>query len=467
MTATHTVSSVLDRRRSGVLLHIGSLPDPHARGVLGEAAHRFIDLLADSGFTVWQLLPVGPEGDDDSPYFSSSAHAGNPRYIDRAALEAQEWSAEELSAFAEEQAFWLPDDALFAALKFEYGAIGWWEWPPELRDREPAALAKARARHKDTIDRFVLEQFAFYRQWRALRRYARQRGIKLFGDIPIYMAHDSSDVWMHRGDYQLDAQGRPTAVSGVPPDYFAADGQLWGNPLYDWKRMEADGFNSWMLRFRTQVERFDFVRIDHFRGLQAYWSVPAGARTARGGQWVEAPGKAFLQRLQKVFGRLPLVAEDLGVITPEVEALRDGFNLPGMRVLQFAFDGTPDNPHLPANHVPNSVAYTGTHDNDTTVGWYRSLDDRTRHLVRVTLSCSDSEVPEAMMGATLGSVANMAVIPLQDLLGLGSEARMNTPGTTVGNWRWTFDWAQIPADFRQRWQAANRRHGRMQEAPPG
>jgi 4-alpha-glucanotransferase len=459
-TDSSASASVLDRRRAGVLLHVGSLPDLQGEGVLGAAAHRFVDLLADSGFSVWQMLPVGPEGDDDSPYFSASAHAGNPRFVDRAGRVVPESAREELAAFVERERGWLFDDGLFFALRAEQRGRSWWAWPAPLRDREAGALAQARARHREAIDRFVLEQFAFYRQWEALRAHARARGVQLFGDIPIYVAHDSAHVWTHRGDFQLDEAGRPTAVSGVPPDYFSADGQLWGNPLYDWPRLQADGFSSWVERFRTQLARFDLVRIDHFRGLEAYWSVPAGAPNARGGQWIPAPGEALLLRLREAFGCLPLVAEDLGVITPEVEALRDRFGLPGMRVLQFAFDGSPDNPHLPANHVRNSIAYTGTHDNDTTVGWYGSLDEHTRHNVHRILGCAPEEVLQAMIRTAMDSVADMAVIPLQDLLALGPEARMNTPGTTLGNWRWGFDWGQVPEDFRARWLALNRACGR-------
>jgi 4-alpha-glucanotransferase len=388
-----------------------------------------------------------------------SAHAGNPQFIDRSSNFIHGRRNGEYTAFVESHP-WLLDDALFFAIKAEQGGRHWWAWPSSLRDRDPSVLNHARTRHRDAIERFIQEQFAFDRQWRLLREHAHARGVQLFGDLPIYVAHDSAEVWTHRDDYQLDTQGRPTAVSGVPPDYFAKDGQLWGNPLYAWSHMERGGFATWVARMRTQLERFDLVRIDHFRGLEAYWSVPAGAPTARDGQWVEAPGDALLLRLQEVFGRLPLVAEDLGLITPEVIELRDRFDLPGMRVLQFAFDGSQDNPHLPRNHVPNSVAYTGTHDNDTTVGWAQGLDEHTAHVAQEVLSCARQEIPDAMNRAALASVANLAVIPLQDLLGLDSQARMNTPGTTVGNWSWSFEWEQIPSDFQQRWLQHNQGYGR-------
>lgn len=452
-------TAALDRRRSGVLLHLSSLPDALYHGVLTRTAHQFVDLLADSGFTVWQMLPVGPTGDDGSPYFSMSAHAGNPRFIDRTSQLAYGRRNGEYAAFVESRP-WLLDDALFFAIKAEQSGHSWWLWPSGLRDRDPAVLQHARVRHRDAIERFMQEQFAFHQQWQALRQHAQARGVRLFGDLPIYMAHDSAEVWAHRGDYQLDAQGRPTAVSGVPPDYFAKDGQLWGNPLYNWRHMEADGFLSWVARMRTQLERFDLVRIDHFRGLEAYWSVPADAPTAREGEWVKAPGEALLSRMREVFGRLPIVAEDLGLITPEVTALRDQFELPGMRVLQFAFDGSRDNPHLPRNHVLNSIAYTGTHDNDTTVGWSQTLDEHTARVAQEVLSCSREEIPDAMNMAALGSVANLAVIPLQDLLGLDSRARMNSPGTVAGNWGWAFEWSHLPEHFRQHWLQRNQGYGR-------
>src|SRR5215510_5211405 len=405
---THGVDAVtLDRRRAGVLLHVTSLPHAGDSGVLGAPARRFIDLLADSGFTVWQTLPVGPAGDDGSPYFSRSVHAGFTALVDLDDLVARGWARadarphpdekplavrkrkllealigfenvaseverNEYQAFIERHA-WLAEDALFMALRAEHQGRPWWEWSLPLRDREPAALAAARARHRAAIEQFVFEQYLFHVQWSALRAHARERGVLLFGDLPIYVAHDSVEVWAHRDNFLLDAGGAPLAVAGVPPDYFSADGQLWGNPLYDWSHMRADGFRWWVARLATQLERFDLLRIDHFRGLESYWEVPASARTARDGHWRPAEGAALLHRCAEVFGALPIVAEDLGVITDEVVALREQFSLPGMRILQFAFDGSPDNPYLPQNHVPNTVVYTGTHDNDTTVGWYETL----------------------------------------------------------------------------------------------
>ncbi len=485
-------SLVLDRRRAGVLLHLTSLPG-RERGTLGAAAKRWIDLIADAGFTVWQMLPVGPPGEDGSPYFSRSVHAGHVGLIDLDDLAARGWVAPDaaphagettaglrqrkllealigfenradaackssFAAFLETHRDWLAEDALFLALRAEHQGAPWWEWQARLRDREPAALAQARDRHHAVIEQFVFEQFLFHVQWQDLRAHARARGVRLFGDIPIYVAHDSVEVWAHRENFRLDAQGLPVAAAGVPPDYFSADGQMWGNPLYDWAHMRRSGFAWWDARIRTQLERFDLLRIDHFRGLESYWEIPSQARTAREGSWRPAEGAALLAHLQETLRPLPLVAEDLGVITPEVAALRDRFALPGMRILQFAFDGSADNPYLPHNHVPNSIVYTGTHDNDTTAGWYSALEPQARR--HVDEYFAGGQQPQALIRAALGSVARLAVVPLQDLIGLGSEARMNTPATTNGNWHWTFDWPQLGDDFVARWRQLNALYGR-------
>lgn len=470
--------------------------------MLGAAARRWIDLLADAGFTVWQTLPVGPPGEDGSPYFSRSVHAGDVGLIDLDDLEARGWitdphhaiapghaahagesagglrqrkllealigfenradaaQQESFGAFLETHRAWLSEDSLFLALRAEHQGAPWWQWQPPLRDRQPAALAQARERHRAVIEQFVFEQFLFHLQWQALRAYARTRGVRLFGDMPIYVAHDSVEVWAHRENFRLDAQGRPVASAGVPPDYFSVDGQMWGNPLYDWAHMRATRFAWWDARIRTQLERFDLLRIDHFRGLESYWEVPSQARTAREGCWRPAEGAALLEHLREALQALPLVAEDLGVITPEVAALRDRFSLPGMRILQFAFDGSADNPYLPHNHVANSIVYTGTHDNDTTAGWYGALDPAARRHVDDYFARAGAQ-PETLIRAALGSVARLAVIPLQDLLGLGREARMNTPATTSGNWRWAFDWPQLGSDFVARWRHLNTLYGRV------
>ncbi|HJS21038.1 MAG TPA: 4-alpha-glucanotransferase [Steroidobacteraceae bacterium] len=482
------------KRRAGVLLHLTSLPAAAHQGALGEHARRFVDLLADSGFAVWQMLPVGPVDEDRSPYFSRSVHAGDPGLIDlgdlvqaglispgvphpnepwahfrkRRLLEAligfengaDARARADYDAFVAAHRRWLLDDGLFLALKAEHQGSPWWQWRPELRDCDAGALQAAHERHRAAVEQFVFEQYLFQRQWRALRTHAQQRGVALFGDIPIYVAHDSVETWAHRENFQLDAHGAPLAVAGVPPDYFSADGQLWGNPLYDWRAMQLDRFSWWMTRLATQLERFDLLRIDHFRGLESYWEVPAHASSARAGAWQPAAGAALLERARERFGELPLVAEDLGVITPAVDQLRRRFDLPGMRILQFAFDGSPANPYLPHNHQARTVVYTGTHDNDTTRGWFDKLDANARRHVLEYLGCRGEEIVPAMVRAALTSVAELAILPLQDLLGLASAARMNTPGTTSGNWRWAFEWDELPADFIARWSHMNRLYGR-------
>jgi 4-alpha-glucanotransferase len=485
----------LDRRRAGVLLHPTSLPEAATRGALGSNARRFIDLIAEGGFSVWQMLPVGPVEVDRSPYFSRSVHAGNVELIDLQELALRGWikaesgphageavahfrarkllealigfenqadqaTRQDFEAFLAAHRHWLIDDGLFLALKAQHQGRPWWQWEPELRDRDPQTIAAAQTRHAAAIDQFVFEQYLFYQQWQALRAHARARGVLLFGDIPIYVAHDSMEVWAYREFFQLDAAGLPRAIAGVPPDYFSADGQVWGNPLYDWHALERDGFRWWIARLATQIERFDLLRIDHFRGLEAYWSIPAGATTGRDGEWRSARGEALLRCLQATLGRLPLIAEDLGVITPEVERLRDAFGLPGMRILQFAFDGDANSPYLPHNHVHNCVVYTGTHDNDTIVGWSAALDEGTRRRAADYLGTAVEQLPRALIRSALASVARLAVLPLQDLLGLDSRARMNTPATVSGNWSWSFSWDELPPHFAADWLRLNTMYGR-------
>jgi 4-alpha-glucanotransferase len=425
-------------RRSGVLLPVFALP----RGAAGAAvAREFIDWLAAAGFSVWQLLPIGPTGADGSPYWLRSDQATHTALIDR-----QEFSREQYLSWCERERDWIHDYALFEALAAAHDGAPWQDWPVALRNRQPEALAQVRAAHAGAIERITLDQYLADRGWRELRAHANTRGIALFGDLPIYVAPDSVETWVHRRQFQLDADGRPAALAGVPPDYFAADGQLWGNPVYDWDAMAADGYAFWRARVRRALARFDLLRLDHFRGLVAYWRVPAGAATARQGSWQPAGGPALLRALQELargrehIGSWTYVAEDLGVITPDVEALRRDFGLPGMRVLQFAFDGSAANPYLPHRHTRDSVVYTGTHDNDTTLGWYQGLDDTVRARVDYVVRAHTGEMPDALIHAALGSVADLAVIPVGDLLGLGSAARLNTPGTTVGNWQW-----QLPA----------------------
>ncbi len=444
---------VLDRRRAGVLLHLGSLHDG-----LGRGGRAFIDWLAQAGFSVWQFLPLGPVGADASPYWVRSDCAGNPAFIDP--NERPQTDTDEYRDFLDASRDWLEDFALFDAIGRAHDHAPWWDWPVELRDRDAGSLDAARSRYAEDIERIRQEQFAFAVQWRRLREYAHARGVRLFGDIPFYVAPDSAETWAHREQFQLDASGRPTAVAGVPPDYFSELGQLWGNPLYDWRVMRRDGFKFWRARVGRQLERLDLLRIDHFRALASHWSVPAGAPDARGGHWVPTPGRALLLALRKDFGELPIVAEDLGLITPDVGELLEKFSLPGMRVLQFGFSGEGDNPHLPHMHPRNGVVYTGTHDNDTTLGWFRSLNADTQYQVTFLLRSLPQDVVEAMVRAALGSVAQLAVIPAQDVLELGSEARLNTPGTAVGNWQWRMASGAPGPELAPRFLRLNRIYGR-------
>ena len=337
----------------------------------------------------------------------------------------------------------MPDYALFRALGEECQA-GWWQWPVTLRDRKPQALNQAHTRLAPQIQVIVFEQFLFFSQWQGLRVYAAGRGIKLFGDMPIFVAQDSAEVWAHPQDFDLNPDGSPRVVAGVPPDYFSATGQRWGNPLYRWERMEAEGFRFWLDRVRTQLRLFDMIRIDHFRGFEAYWEIPASEPVAVHGRWVQAPGKMLFERLHEAYDPLPVVAEDLGVITPEVEALRDGFGLPGMKILQFAFSGGPSNPYLPYNYPERSVVYTGTHDNDTTIGWFAGLSAGERAHVEDFLGHPAEPMPWPLIRCALASRARLAMLPLQDLLELDGRHRMNLPGTDAGNWGWRFDWSEVP-----------------------
>jgi len=442
---------VFDRRRAGVLLHLSSLD-----AALGRGGRAFIDWLVDAGFSVWQVLPLGPTGSAASPYWVRSDFAGNPAFIDD--RERPDPAGAEYAAFLDAARSWLEDYVAFEVLSAVHDGAPWWQWPLAYRDRDAAALEQLRAQRAPEFSRIKLEQFAFATQWQALRAYARARGVRLLGDVPFYVAPDSAEVWTHRAQFQLDAAGMPRAVAGVPPDYFSEFGQLWGNPLYDWSRMRADGFAFWRARVRCQLARVDVLRIDHFRALAAHWAVPFDAPDARGGVWRRTPGRALLKTLQRDFSELPFVAEDLGLITPDVEALRRRFHLPGMRVLQFGFDGNPANPHLPHMHRHHSVVYTGTHDNDTTVGWFATLDSQTQRRVATYLG-SDS-MPQALIRAACASVAQLAVVPMQDLLGLGSAARFNTPGTVKGNWSWKLPNGALNHDTAQHYAGLNRLYAR-------
>jgi 4-alpha-glucanotransferase len=489
------MNPVLAARRAGVLLHPTSLPGPEARGTLGREAWRFVDWLAAGGFSVWQTLPLGPPDAYGSPYCQRSAHAGDRRLLDReqlatlrqvprgldlAALDGRHdalfQSFAALATGAQRRAFarfvraqrWLLPYALFELCCERFAPQPWWQWPADLRERNLSALRRLAAEQRDRLRGIALEQYLFDLQWSALKRYANDRGVLLFGDVPFYVDRDSVEVWWRRGLFALAPNGEPSEVAGVPPDYFNADGQLWGNPLYDWDAMQRTGFRWWLDRLRSQLTRFDFVRIDHFRALDSYWAVPAGATTARTGTWRQGRGAELLTTLRTAYGELPLVAEDLGIITQEVRALRDRFDLPGMVVLQFAFDGTLDNPHLPQHHRRNAVVYTGTHDNDTTVGWYASLDSNARAVVSRMLHVPERPaVPEFLIEAAYASDAALAVVPMQDLLALDSSARMNSPGTVVGNWRWRFDWSQVPASLPATCRARAARFDRLPKRVPG
>ena len=466
--------SDLEERRAGILLHPTSLPGGPGNGDIGPEAYRFVDFLIRCGATVWQMLPLGPTHEEGSPYHSLSAHAGNPLLISAEHLAEEGWltldeEAEDAAdahtlrwqrlrrayaalddhaeaakaAFVREQADWLEDFVLFMALRHDYGGA-WWEWPEPLRDRDKEALAAERQRLAREMDFHRFVQWQFFRQWTALKAYANARAIRLFGDMPIFVAHDSAEVWANRRYFALDTTGQPESVAGVPPDYFSETGQYWGNPHYRWDRLAEDGYGWWIDRLRTQLQLFDWIRIDHFRGFRAFWAIPSGAE-AVDGHWCAGPGEDFFYQVRQALGSLPLVAEDLGVITPEVTELREAFGLPGMKVLQFAFSGDPVNPFLPHYHRPGYVVYTGTHDNNTVCGWWmEELDDGLREWILDYLGWPAEVMPWPLVRAALASVANTAVIPLQDLMGLGSEARMNTPATTEGNWAWRFHWDEVP-----------------------
>jgi 4-alpha-glucanotransferase len=470
---------LLQKRRAGILLHITSLPGPGYSGDLGKEAYQFIDFLNYCGVTLWQTLPLGMTHADHSPYQSLSAHAGNPElisiewiinhsWVNRESLfalasniydiprdtfftmalsgfeqHASNQDKHDFEQFCKTKAYWLDDFALFLALRVEFNQQSWKEWPEHLKNRNTKALQEAQRRLKKDIRITQFQQYIFFRQWHELKNYAQSKGVLLFGDIPIFVSYDSADVWANREVFKLNEKGEMTVVAGVPPDYFSATGQRWGNPHFNWSFLKKSGFHWWLERLLTQLELFDILRIDHFRGLEAAWEIPADEETAINGNWVKAPGKALLSAIKKRFGKIPLVAEDLGIITPEVEEIRDQFQLPGMKILQFAFGDGSDNPYLPSNYITNCVAYTGTHDNDTTLGWSEQLNDEQRHKIYDYLGHPQLPIHCALIHAALGSVANLAIIPMQDVLELNSQHRMNTPGTTEGNWTWRFHWYQV------------------------
>ncbi|MFP5409672.1 MAG: 4-alpha-glucanotransferase [Gammaproteobacteria bacterium] len=447
----------LDVRRAGLLLHPTSLPS----GTLADA-ERWLDFLQAAGFGVWQMLPLGVPLAGRSPYQCASAFAVHPGLFPAGPVDVTGFAA-----WRNRQAHWLTDYARFMILRDLHGNVPWTEWPVPVRDRAPQALAAFDAAHADALRAVQIEQYRVATAWQGIRAQAAARGIRLFGDMPIFVAHDCADVWAHRDLFLLDAAGHPTVVAGVPPDYFSETGQRWGNPHYNWAAMQADGFLWWRQRIAAHFEWFDLVRIDHFRGLAAAWTIPASEPTAIHGHWVEAPGDALLQAIADDFGALPLVAEDLGIITPDVTALRHRFGLPGMAVLQFAFDAHADNPHKPENVHPDTVYFTGTHDNDTTRGWWDTLPDTARGQVMAQLGATSPDaVPDAMIDTVLASAASLAILPLQDALGLGSEARMNTPGTSDGNWTWRFAWRDVPAGLACRMLEKLKHTRRCENLPP-
>jgi 4-alpha-glucanotransferase len=489
----------LSERASGVLLHPTSLPGAHGCGDLGDEAHAFARWLRDAGQRFWQMLPVGPVGYGNSPYSALSAFAGNPllisldRLVEEALLprgalvaSAQVFPSGRVDygkcrAFRDEQlrisfaafakrtsdhaqfevfcaanAAWLEDFALYAAIKRARSERPWTEWEPDLRARDPAALDRARHALREEIRQQRFEQFVFARHWQALHDECRMLGLRLVGDLPIFVAHDSADVWAHPDLFFLDPQGQPTVIAGVPPDYFSATGQRWGNPLYDWEKIAQTGYRWWLQRFAQTFTRFDAVRLDHFIGFTRYWEIPADEPTAQNGHWRPGPGAKLFDAL----GPAALIAEDLGAVTPEVTALRDRFHFPGIKLLQFAFGTDPQAPtFLPHNYERNSAAYTGTHDNDTTRGWFEKLDEGERTAALRYLGSSGREIHWEMIRAVWASVANLAVAPAQDLLGLGSEARMNLPGTSEHNWEWRLDALPGP-EVQARLRELTRTYGR-------
>jgi len=508
-------------RSSGVLLHPTSLPSRFGIGDLGPEAYRFLKFLSDAGQSLWQVLPLGPTGYGDSPYACYSAFAGNTLLISPEQLVADGLleesdllesangfaaSSERINfgevhvakdqllrkayqrytkttdtnlrsafeTFAQNHGGWLEDYALFRALKDAHGGAAWNKWEPSLARRTPSALTRARKELHDEVEAHMFYQFLFFKQWLALKSYCNEHGIRVVGDLPIFVAPDSADVWTNPEEFQLDKHGAPTVVAGVPPDYFSTTGQLWGNPLYNWDRMLAEGFKWWIERVRATLKVVDIARIDHFRGFAASWEIPAGDKTAERGQWVAAPGRHLFTAIQNALGEVPIIAEDLGVITPDVVALREEFGFPGMRILQFGFGSDTKNIDLPHNYVQNVVAYTGTHDNDTTIGWFQSVagEGSTRTAAQIKresefclsyLNSDGSEINWDFIRGVWASVANTAIVPLQDLLGLGTEARMNLPNSTSGNWNWRYKPNALTPEVAERLKKLTDLYGRARD----
>lgn len=504
--------SLLHTRCNGILLHPTSFPSRFGIGDFGFEARRFVEFLADSGQQLWQILPLGPTGYGNSPYMCYSAMAGNPLLISpellrddgllhdddftyipwfhpdrveydrviatkmpllRKAFENfkaidNEAKQAKFAQFCQSKAYWLEDYALFMALKRDQNSASWHKWAPKLAIRDSDALHHASQRLADEIYFEKFLQYEFFRQWSAIREFANDRGIQIIGDIPIYVAHDSADVWANPENFCLNQEtGEAALMAGVPPDYFSATGQLWGNPVYNWEFLQKTQFQWWIQRFQAMLDYVDLIRIDHFRGFEAFWAVEQGEETAMNGEWVKAPGQEFFEVLRDRLGKLPILAEDLGVITPEVEALRDAFDFPGMKVLHFAFGSDPGNPFLPFNLPRNCLIYTGTHDNDTTVGWFEQLGDYDRDNLLDYMGCvSEDGIHWDLMRLAMSSIANLAIIPYQDILGLGTDARMNFPGKAEGNWEWRYRSEAVNADISYRLNRLTKLFGRAPMPKP-
>lgn len=487
-------------RQSGILLHLTSLPGPEGCGTLGQEARAFVDFLAESGMSIWQVLPISPTGYGESPYQSFSTFAGNPNMIDLRTLveegllpelppiETQETNhvdfpaviaykeealrtayrhakakvKEQQAQFLEEQAHWLKDYALFRAIKRHYSNASWMDWPDEnIRKRTPDALAFYSSQFRDEMDFHVFTQYLFFRQWGVLKAYANGKGIQLFGDMPIYVAMDSADTWANPECFELDVNRRPTRVAGVPPDYFAANGQLWGNPLYNWKAHQADGYAWWLRRLSAMGSYYDLIRVDHFIGFANFYAVRSGAATARWGAWRIGPGRHFFERVKKALPNLGIIAEDLGAVNDRVRKLLRFVGYPGMKVLSFAFSGGDDNVHLPWHVSGNSVYYTGTHDNNTALGWWEAAPDHEKGRAWHVLGMRDGDhICDKMMETVFMSRAQRAIVPMQDVLRLPTGARMNMPGTLGGNWLWRMQDGALSQETIQRLLTLNRKSGR-------
>ena len=475
-------------RKSGVLLHITSLPSKYGVGDLGVEAYRFVDQLIEHGFSTWQILPLGPNGPGNSPYQAYSAYAGDPLFISPEELfkwgllttddllrkpsfsarkcefvKVSKWKNKlfekawenflnlndigfknEFNHFLFEHNWWLSDYALYQACKIKFNNEPWNKWPTNLAKRLPAELELQHLKMNEEIMFEKFKQFMFFKQWFLLKNYANQKGVQIFGDLPLYVAHDSADVWSNQEIFFLNSKGNPTIVGGVPPDYFSDDGQLWGNPVFNWEQLDKTGYQWWLSRLHFNFHLYNLVRIDHFRGLESFWAIPANSITAKHGEWMPANGQEMLAVLQSQLTSLPIVAEDLGIITPEVEQLRDGFNLPGMKVLQFAFTSDYTNEHLPHNYTNNNnIVYTGTHDNDTLLGWWNSIKKAEKKMATSLVRVDQVKIAPAFIELAWASTAKIAIVPLQDVMELDGEARMNVPGTATENWSWRYSKSQL------------------------